>query len=288
MKVEPLTLEHEAILKPRFQALELCLSEYSFASRYLFRREYDFKVVSDENSIWLLGKTSDGQSYLMPTENIQKFSQNELSDKLQWASCFYPIPEIWVPTFHPDKFQIKCNRNDSDYLFKREKIATYPGRKLSKKRNLLKQFRDNYEPKVVPYSKQHLSDALFILNEWQKSFKGKHNDFFPCQDGLELAERLGLIGYMYYIEDKPAAFILGEVLRPHLFDIHFAKGLVEYKGIYAFLFQELANLLGHEEISCLNWEQDLGEEGLRQSKLSYQPDKIAHKYRIFSSVAILQ
>lgn len=278
MKIEPLSLEHEALLKPRFQALEPCLSEYSFAGRYLFRREYDFKVVFFEDSIWLQGKTADGQDYLMPTENIQKFSDFELLEKLNFVNCLYPIPEMWLSNLKT--FKHTCNRNDSDYFFKREKIAHYPGRNLSKKRNLLKQFLDQNEPNVVPYSEKHLQDALFILNEWQKTFKGKHNDFLPCQEGLSLADKLGLCGYMIYIDGYPAAFILGEILRPHLFDIHFAKGLTKYKGIYAFLFQELANRLDHQEIRCLNWEQDLGEEGLRKSKLSYQPDKIAHKYRV--------
>jgi hypothetical protein len=43
----------------------------------------------------------------------------------------------------------------------------------------------------------------------------------------------------------------------------------------------MAHRLVTEEISCLNWEQDLGIEGLRQSKLSYQPDKLVSKFRVF-------
>ncbi|NGX45382.1 MAG: hypothetical protein K940chlam2_00532 [Chlamydiae bacterium] len=50
--------------------------------------------------------------------------------------------------------------------------------------------------------------------------------------------------------------------------------------MYPFHFRELAMHLSLEEISCLNWEQDLGLKGLRQSKQSFQPDKIAHKMRI--------
>ncbi len=95
------------------------------------------------------------------------------------------------------------------------------------------------------------------------------------------------MGYIVYIDEHPAAFILGEVFPPHLFVIHFAKGLTQYKGIYPFLFKELANRLVAREISCLNWEQDLGIEGLRQSKLSYQPDKLASKFRVFPKVRLV-
>lgn len=281
MKIEPLSLEHQSILQPKFRSLGLCLSEYSFASRYLFRQEHEFHVLFDEEMIWIRGKTTDGVLYLMPTEDLQKIPEEKLLEKLKWAECFYPIPESWISSF--DMFQKMYNKNDSDYLFKRTKIAEYPGRNLSSKRNLLKQFFEIYTPTVVPYAKEHYEDALIVLNAWESSVKGEKTDFTPCKEGLLHAEELGLSGFMVYIDTQPAAFILGEVLRSTLFDIHFAKGLTQYKGVYPFLFHELANRLSSQEISCLNWEQDLGHEGLRQSKLSYQPDKIAHKYRIFAN-----
>ncbi len=282
MKREPLTLEHQVILQPKFQALDLCLSEYSFPSRYLFRREHDMHVLFDQDMIWLQGKMKNGQPYLMPTEDLRSISSSKLLEKLKWGHCFYPIPESWISSFDSTYFRINFNRDDSDYLFKKEKIAEYPGRNLSAKRNLVKQFQDAYAAEVVPYEKSRLDDALSILNAWQSSFSGKETDFLPCLDGLKLADQLGLIGYLIYIDQKPAALILGEVFS-HTFVIHFAKALVEFKGIYPFLFKELANRISQQEINWLNWEQDLGQEGLRKSKLSYQPDQLASKYLIFEN-----
>ncbi|MBU6445982.1 MAG: DUF2156 domain-containing protein [Verrucomicrobia bacterium] len=204
-----------------------------------------------------------------------------LLETLKWADCFYPIPEAWTSSFSSEYFRMECNRNDSDYLFKREKIADYPGRNLSAKRNLVKQFLEAYQAKVVPYTQEHEKDGLRILNEWQSSIDEKTTDFLACEESLKLAKELNLLGYIVYIDEQPAAFILGEVFPSHLFVIHFAKGLTQYKGIYPFLFQELAHRLAGAGISCLNWAQDLGIEGLRQSKLSYQPDKLASKFRIF-------
>lgn len=282
MLLESISLGHKLFLEPLFHNLGLCLSEYSFASRFLFRREYDIKVLYENNNVWLTGKLKDGTTFLMPTRDIQSMSKATLLNSLQYADCFYPIPESWLNSMSLSNYRF--NRSDSDYLFKREKIANYAGRNLSQKRNLLKQFLDSYKPEVFPYEISYMKDGFYILNEWQKSFKGKQNDFLPCKDALELAKELELLGYIIFIDGKPAAFILGEILRPHLFVIHFAKALIEFKGIYAYLFQELANRLAHEEISCLNWEQDLGEEGLRKSKLSYQPEKIEHKYIVSNAL----
>lgn len=287
METVSLSLDHRALLQPRFQSLALSLSEYSFASRYLFRREHDFHVLFDEPMIWLRGKTKDGMRYLMPTEDLRNVPAEILLEKLKEVDCFYPIPESWTSSLNPEYFRTDAHRDDSDYLFKREKIAEYPGRNLSAKRNLVKQFLDAYSATVIPYDKEHIADGLSILNEWQSSMNEKTTDFLACEDGLKFATELDLLGYMIYIDEQPAALILGEVFPPHLFVIHFAKGLTQYKGIYPFLFKELANRLASGEISCLNWEQDLGIEGLRKSKLSYQPDKLVSKFRVFPKTRLI-
>lgn len=281
MKSEPLSLEHQDLLRPRFNALGMCLSEYGFASLYLFRREHDYHVLFDGDLVWIRGKTRDGVLYLMPTEDIRKISSEELLDKLRQAQCFFPIPDSWVSSFDPKHFQFTFNRDESDYIFQRDQIAEYPGRNLSPKRNLLKQFLANHAPRVVPYKKELYRDALAVLDAWQMPMKGHDTDYSACKDALQLSETLELSGYLVYVDQQPAAFILGEIYRSTLFVIHFAKANIQYKGIYPFLFKELALQLSSEEICCLNWEQDLGQEGLRKSKLSYQPKKLANKYRMF-------
>lgn len=281
MKIEALGLEHKGALEAKFRALGVSLSEYCFANKYLFRKKYDVHVITEDSMLWVTGKTLDEKKYLMPTENLQEMATDYLLEKLKGADIFFPLPEDWIPSFDPAYFQATYNRNDSDYLFKREKIADYPGRKLSPKRNLLKQFHDIYQAEVFSYGKEHREDALALLNLWQKDFENEKTDFHECQEGLLLAEELNLSGIMVYIKDEPAAFVLGGSHLAGLYDILFAKALRRYKGIYPFLFEKLAHHLPSQEITCLNWEDDLGHAGLRQSKLSYQPDKIAHKYRVF-------
>lgn len=281
MQMEPLSLSHKSLLQPKLRALGLMLSEYSFASRFLFRREHEMQLLKSDETLWLIGQTSDHIKYVMPTEDPRTISFEKLTQAMQWADCLYPIPEIWLPFFQEKNFKIDSKRDDSDYLFNREKIAKYPGRHLSAKRNLVKQFTEHYASELVPFNQARAKDALSILAEWKNSLKENDSDVLACQDGIELADELGLIGYILYINQKPCAFILGEILAPHLFDIHFAKASLEYKGIYQYLFKEVAACLSLKDIRCLNWEQDLGKQGLRQAKLSYQPDKIVSKYRIF-------
>jgi len=57
----------------------------------------------------------------------------------------------------------------------------------------------------------------------------------------------------------------------------FEKGLEEYKGIYQYINQAFAASLP-ESITHINREQDLGDEGLRQAKMTYRPSGFVRKY----------
>jgi hypothetical protein len=61
--------------------------------------------------------------------------------------------------------------------------------------------------------------------------------------------------------------------------IHFEKGNHEYKGVYQAINQMF---LEHSEnnFEFVNREQDLGDEGLRKAKLSYNPVDFIKKYRV--------
>ena len=53
-----------------------------------------------------------------------------------------------------------------------------------------------------------------------------------------------------------------------------------YKGLYQFINQSFAAILP-EDYQTINREQDLGDPGLRQAKLSYRPSSFVEKFRVF-------
>jgi len=93
---------------------------------------------------------------------------------------------------------------------------------------------------------------------------------------------LNLKGYLYYVEGEPAAYTLGEALAwGRSFAVHFEKALDKYKGIYQFVNQAFAAALP-KYILYINREQDLGDPGLRQAKMTYRPCGFVKKYRVYS------
>jgi hypothetical protein len=94
-------------------------------------------------------------------------------------------------------------------------------------------------------------------------------------------EYLQLCGGVFYVDEEPAAYTLGEELaQGRVFVIHFEKAILkkEYRGIYQYVNQAFAALLP-DRYELINREQDLGDPGLRQAKESYRPVDFVPKYR---------
>ncbi len=80
------------------------------------------------------------------------------------------------------------------------------------------------------------------------------------------------------IDGKLAAFTIGERVSEETAVIHIEKADSSFTGIY----QAINYLFLKNEFSDLkyvNREEDLGIEGLRQAKLSYNPVMFGKKYR---------
>lgn len=277
---EPLNLLHQELLTKRFQQLNLDISEYSFANLFLFRSLHHYTVVKYPE-VFLKGYSRDGKEYLMPTFPLYELDQNKLINLLKNVAFFFPIPEEWLPHFDPKLFHFDFVESDSDYVYSIKKISTYAGRDLSKKRNLVKQLLEAHSVTIEKLKKENHQDALSVLSFWQEelSDKTKETDYEPCLEAINNFEQLKLDGRIFYTDGHACGMSLGEKLSQGNYVIHFAKACKHLKGLYQYIYQEIAQEL-EEDYSQLNLEQDLGEPQIRQSKHSYQPDRMVHKYRL--------
>ncbi|WP_068470920.1 DUF2156 domain-containing protein [Candidatus Protochlamydia phocaeensis] len=280
MRKESLDLSHQPLLSAKFRSLQVDLAEYTFANLYLFRQLHRYEVIFGEEII-IQGYTRDGFRYIMPTFIPTQQSIPFLKEQLEQADFLFPIPEIWMNVFYPILSQASFKEEDSDYLFQKSKLASYPGRHLSKKRNLVKQFCSQYVVETRPLTTENKNDALAILKRWQDEQQAgqEETDYTACQEAIEKLELLGLNGGLTYADQQPSGFFIGEPLSASCYTVHFTKALKQFKGIYQYLYQELANSLA-SPFSWINLEQDLGSSTIRQAKHSYQPDRLAHKMRV--------
>lgn len=285
MKEVNLEMRHQNLLHPLLKNIQISLSEYCFANLYFFRNTHKYKIIDRDGNLFLSGISYDKKRYLMPLQDLNE--SEEYREQLMTLAAeeafdmIFPVPETWLPYFEEKEFHIDMLEQDSDYIYTSEKMQTYSGRKLHKKRNLLKQFVQNYETDVQSLSESNIHEPLELLDLWQalSTQEMGDSDYYQCRDALIHRENFNLEGAIFYADGNAVGFMIGEAVSDSVFAIHFAKGDVAAKGIYQFMFNRFAEEFC-KDYEFINLEQDLGIEGLRKTKRSYLPDHMAHKYRI--------
>jgi hypothetical protein len=283
---EKLELNHGETIGKLLKEIPTALSEYCFPNLYLFREKHDYSIININNNYYLSGVSYNKERYIMPLEDLESCSEDYLKnlvDLLNQYDCIFPIPEKWLHLFPENKFRREFIEDDSEYIYNREKLADYPGRKLSKKRNLVSQFLRENDPEIRIIDKDSKPHIVELLKMWQERSEQEmgDSDYLSCIEGLEHFEDLKLTGAIFLVDNEPCGFIMGETAGESSYVIHFAKGDTNKKGIYQYMFQAYVREFC-EDAKIINLEQDMGMEGLRKTKRSYQPDLMLHKYRIYN------
>ncbi len=282
MEFKTLEYSHRQELAPILRAKNSYLSEYSFTNAYLFRNPHKYQVAQSDGCTFLHGVTYDNKTYMMPVCPLEIIPTTKLIEMGALIDFFFPIQEEWLSFFPEDKFEYSYLDGDSDYIYLTERLATFAGRKLSKKRNLLKQYNEGYTINDYPLTPERFDDAKYILDIWEHDIQMAENHGTDYQETLEALEKMtefNLRGMISYADNKPSGFVLGEEINDESFAFHFAKGIREYKGIYQHLYNSFSQQL-LEEYKYINFEQDLGKDTLKQAKSTYYPDEMRKKYRV--------
>ena len=275
-----LALIQRHTLHPLFQKLPDGISEFTFANLYLFRKTHNYRVTRmDSDPIIFLGKDEHKPFFMAPFGLPDKEPLQQLFTKYQSMKC---VAMSQVDELESLGYQVVEDRDNFDYLYRRQNLAELTGRQFSKKRNLIKAFLNNFDYTGKPLLQEHIPDALKVLEQWH-SERESPGDYEAAREALENCEPLQLCGGIYFADNKPVAFSLGEeLMQGKSFAIYFEKAVSGYKGLWQFINQAFASILP-DIYETINREQDLGEEGLRSAKMSYKPIDFVKKYRAEAS-----
>lgn len=279
-----LSLSHAPSLRQKLTQSHAGLSEYSFANIWLFRDLHGYKF-EQAFPHCLRGVTRDGQEYFMVASKPSQEQLDVIWQILPPGVCLYPFPDAWLSRIDPHRCYWEFRPADSDYLFKIEKLQSYPGRHLDGHRNHVRQFLSSYQAEIAVAAPCLEGDAAKILEMWKQE-QETLGDADACKEAWRHLGLLDLEGLVFYIRGEPMGFVLGEKQPPSSFLLHFAKGSKHIKGLYPYMYQQLAIWLGEcstslDYIRWVNFEQDLGLPGLAKAKMSYKPDQLARKWRIW-------
>ena len=126
------------------------------------------------------------------------------------------------------------------------------------------------------------SDCIALYDQWmtekdEETEESLQNEKLSVELALNNMDSLGLTGGTIYIDGKLCAFTVGERLHPHMQLIHIEKGDTNYEGIFPMINQQYV-LHECEDVELINREEDMGIEGMRKAKRSYNPLKMIEKH----------
>lgn len=185
-------------------------------------------------------------------------------------------------------YYIYPRRSQFDYIYNTSQLQTLAGKRLQPKRNHINTFKKLYNFTTEPLLARHKHQVMKLVEEWRE---GKENGDLDAYEnerkaieyGMDNFDALSLYGLALYVDGDLAAFTYGSAINENTFCIHIEKGSVRYERSFAMVNYLFANSLP-KQYCYINREEDLGIQGLRDAKLSYQPIML---YPKFSLIEIL-
>ncbi len=287
---KPVRLENLAELRQALAVKNPEVSELSLANLFLWQEFDRPQMARWENYIFLkLSPPNEPPYALEPLGSLP--SPSVLETCLRQVGRLSRLPGTILPLIPLEKFIVKENRDQFDYLYLREEMVSLRGRKFDGKRNLLRRFRQacpNFEFRIISQIEERLQqDILGFFLTWAKE-KDRTNGLtclsvedqsLALKRAFEFWDDLGLLGGMLLYKGEIKGFIVASRLNRDTAVVHFQYADLSSPGAaQTLLWEACLSLL--QPFPLINLEQDLGIPGLRKAKLSYHPLRLIAKYDV--------
>lgn len=297
MQFKRIGRESQYIIKSYTDKWKIENADYSFTTLYLWGRHGKITYAQEAGALFLLYRFPGSAPFFSAPVPLDKNADyaalvNIAFDYLKSigekpciktvAPPFKQLIEQQCPQLH-----FQRTRNADDYIYDAQSLSTLSGKKLHAKRNHINRFlqnNDNWE--YVELNSSMLCECMSLYDEWQE-----HKDDEYIEELEEFDEKLtvelavkhmdefGLLGGGIRIGGKLEAFSIGEKATDDLAIVHIEKANSDIQGLYPLINREFVR---HEcgFASFINREDDMGLEGLRKAKLSYNPCRMVEKYMV--------
>ena len=282
-KFLPVSASMYGELYPFLNNLSDGISEFTFINLFLHCSKYEYKISRLSPSCFAVtGKDTSGAFFFVMGNSPGKEQIDILVEKYgQWRNISQSLYDEFIDYIKERGFKLHEDRDNEDYLYTRESLASLSGKALHKKRNFANGFENSYNWEIQPLTGKNAADASFVLDKWFYSrSENQDSDYEQCTLALEMLMFTNLEGLILYVDGEPVAWSLGEyIAEGKVFLVHFEKAVDSYRGVYQFINRAMARSLP-DTVEFINREQDLGDEGLRQAKMTYRPAGFVKKYCI--------
>lgn len=216
-------------------------------------------------------------------------------DSVDWSSV---LPERWpggtvfldVPAGLARRWErvlagrVKAvpSRPEWEYVHKVEDLVTLRGNRFRSKAQKARRFLEAFDPDYVPVGPQNLDAVRAFQEEWCRahrcgedpSLAEENRAITSTLDGWEHLE--GLFGGALRVKGRIVAYTLAEPVDAETVAIRFEKASPDFRDAY----QAVNRLFLERACGGFTWvnrEEDMGDPGMREAKMSYRPDRFVEK-----------
>jgi hypothetical protein len=206
------------------------------------------------------------------------------------SSSLKLIPHETAVTLTASAFTVTAQPQHMDYVLSVQRLMTFEGRALRTKRSHARRFLEDHpsaDIQILDLRNPAIRRDLQNLSELWSEGKGAGGTVSAEQESAALRRcldselRAHITAFGVFAKQSLIAFWALEEGGSGYGLCHFEKADTKsFPCVLPFLRQRTAPALYERGIRFINVEQDLGIEGLRQSKQSYWPDHYLQKYSV--------
>ncbi len=283
-------MEDRELMHSIFQKFPSQSCEKTFANTLLWSRHYPVKFAIVQNTLVFCWEKGEEIAFSYPVgepEDVRKtieILKQYTEERGEPFELYHVTPDQFeqLEEWYPERFQIEYERDDADYVYETEKLATLSGKKLHSKRNHINKFKELHPNWCYEtMSEENIEECFQMALKWRNANgcdidDGKNAEMCVTLNSLRLFRELELVGGVLKVDGKIVAFTIGEALSEEMFVVHIEKAFADVQGAYPMINQQFVS---HECMDYLyvNREDDAGSEGLRKAKLSYRPAFLVEK-----------
>jgi hypothetical protein len=259
----------------------------------MWRQHYRFRLCEHSGYLLVVAQLPGGEPFLLPPVGAKAGGVvRELLARPEAARLISRVSEGYLARHglsdllagERTEAEAAEERDQADYVYLVDDLIRLEGNRYGGKRNHLKRFRKLYRWEYRELTADLVPECLKLEEDWCRvrvcpRQLGLEAERVAIWEALENIGRLGYAGGAILVEGRLEAFSLGEGLNEECAVIHIEKANPEMEGIYPainqlFLERALASY------RFINREQDLGDAGLRKSKMSYHPRHLVRKFSL--------
>ncbi len=265
-------------------------SECAFSNLFVWRDCYNIFWCVARDFLLLKVRRNNVDFYIQPFGGKDE-DLPLLMQELKEANQGRPFEMHGIYDFTRERFERVMpgleyieDRDNWDYVYLQEKLATLGGRKLHGQKNHYNAFVKAHPDYVYePITLDNMAECLDFGERWCDERVAEDPSLADEKRAIQQAfisfDQLELRGGAIRFDGEIKAFSFGKKINEDTAVLHVEKAVHGVRGLYTAMTKEFA-AHAWTDVKYLNREEDMGHEGLRQAKEALHPEFMVKKYNV--------